>query len=119
MEIDDELGQQLHDLATRGHQLSAEEEAQLQSWYDKWDLIEMEQLGLTPEQIAAEEAQLAELRVQVEAEEARVAEIAESNWQLTKQNEALRAEIESLRQQLAERAAALSTQPPQPTQPIG
>ncbi len=119
MEIDDELGRRLHDRATRGQPLSAAERAQLQSWYDKWDRIEMGQLGLTPEQMAAEEAQLAELHAQVEAEETRVAELIESNWELDRQNEALRAEIESLRLHLAERAASLSAQPPQPAQPVG
>lgn len=97
MEIDDELGMKLHDKATRGQPLSAEEQAQLQSWYDKWDRIEMEQLGLTPERMAEEEGRLAELRAQVQAEETQVAELAELNCELARQNEALRAEIESLR----------------------
>lgn len=118
MEIDDELGRQLHDRATRGQQLSIEEQSQLQAWYDKWDRIEMGQLGLTPERIAAEEAELAELQAIVEAEEARVAELAESNWRLAQQNDALRAEIEVLRRQVAERAA-LPGQPSHTTQPVG
>jgi predicted RNase H-like nuclease (RuvC/YqgF family) len=119
MEIDDELGMKLHDKATRGLPLSTEEQAQLQSWYDKWDRIEMEQLRLTPEQMAEEESRLAELRAQVEAEEMQVAELIKSNWELARQNEALHAEIESLRQQLTERIVSKPSQPPQSAQPIG
>jgi hypothetical protein len=110
MEIDDELGRQLHDRATRGQTLSAEEQEQLQAWYDKWDRIEMEQFGLTPEQEAAEEARLTELHAQIAAEEALLAEILTRNQTLVAQNEALRAEIRSLKERQAERAV---------TQPVG
>jgi hypothetical protein len=119
MEIDDELGRRLHDWSTRGQQLSTNEQMQLQAWYAKWDRIEMKQLGLTPEQIAAEEAELADLQALVEVEEAQAAALAESNWRLAQQNDALRAEIDALRRQAAERRAGLSVHPSHSPQPVG
>ena len=119
MQIDDELGVSLHDRATRGLPLSAEEEIQLQAWYDKWDQIEMEQLKLTPDQAAAEEARLVQLRAQIEDAETQVTWLIESNLKVTRQNDLLRAEIEVLRQQPAEHVATDSGQQAQVRQSVG
>ncbi len=42
----DELGQQLHDRATRGQKLSEEEQEQLEGWYFEMDRAEAAELGL-------------------------------------------------------------------------
>jgi len=44
--VSDELGKQLHDRATRGQDLSPEEQAQLVAWYAAQDRAEMADLGL-------------------------------------------------------------------------
>jgi hypothetical protein len=46
--ISNELGKQLHDRATRGESLTAEERAQMEAWYSEQDRIEMNDLGVTP-----------------------------------------------------------------------
>ncbi len=45
----DELGQQLHDRATRGHSLSTEQQEQLEAWYAEMDRAEAADLGLDKE----------------------------------------------------------------------
>jgi hypothetical protein len=45
--ISDELGYQLHDQATRGEELTGEDQARLEVWYAAQDRAEMEQWGLT------------------------------------------------------------------------
>jgi predicted HTH domain antitoxin len=45
--ISDELGHQLHERATRGQRLTAEEQAQLASWYAEKDHVGAEQPGLS------------------------------------------------------------------------
>ena len=102
MEIDDTLGYELHDRTTRGLPLIAEEQAQLQAWYDQWERLEMAQWGLTLEQQAEEERQLAELQAQVAEAEAKLAEVLTHNRKVAAQNEALRTEIRARRQPPAE-----------------
>jgi hypothetical protein len=46
--ISDDLGQRLHDWATRGEQLSPEDGAQLQEWYAQHDSKEMARLMAAP-----------------------------------------------------------------------
>lgn len=77
-------------------QMSAEEQVRLQAWYEKWDRIEMEQLGLTPERIAKEEGDIAWLRTLVEKEELRLAQLVQANQEMAPRNQALRLEIELL-----------------------
>ncbi len=43
--MSDELGQQLHDRATRGEELSPEEQKQLETWYAELDRAEATDLG--------------------------------------------------------------------------
>lgn len=116
IEIDDELGSKLHDRSTLGKPLSAEEQAQLQAWYDKWNQIEMAQLGFTPEQLEIKEAQLAVQRAKVTADMEVLAEIVRLNQLLTRQNQELRTEIESLQSKLAKRASAKPSQSSQLSQ---
>jgi len=44
--VSDEIGKQLHNRATRGEVLSAEEQAHLEEWYATQDRAEADQLGL-------------------------------------------------------------------------
>lgn len=47
MIVDDELGKQLHDRATRGEELSQEDQILLDAWYEAQDRAEMNGLNLT------------------------------------------------------------------------
>jgi hypothetical protein len=46
MVVDNELGRQLHDLATRGEELSKEDQILLEAWYEAQDRVEMKSLNL-------------------------------------------------------------------------
>ena len=59
--ISDDLGQALHDRATRGEQLSDEEQGRLESWYEYQDNLESNILSTT-----AEEKTIAKLQSQIE-----------------------------------------------------
>ncbi len=45
--VSDNVGQRLHDRATRGESLSSEEQAQLNEWYAEQDRAEAKMLGVT------------------------------------------------------------------------
>lgn len=93
--VTDELGKQLHDRATRGGVVSAEEQVQLEEWYAEQDRAEMEMLGLpAPANTAGE------LRAQVDSALTQLAAAAKRVQELAKENNALRREIASLRRQL-------------------
>ncbi len=47
--MNDQLGQQLHDRATRGQRLSTEEQKQLEAWYAEMDRAEAANLGVDKE----------------------------------------------------------------------
>ena len=46
MVVDEELGRQLHDRATRGEELSKEDQMLLEAWYEAQDHVEMKSLNL-------------------------------------------------------------------------
>jgi hypothetical protein len=46
MVVDEELGRQLHDRATRGEELSKEDQILLEAWYEAQDRVEMKSLNL-------------------------------------------------------------------------
>ncbi len=102
MEIDNQLGQQLHDRATRGQTLTVEEQAQLQAWYDFHDQAEAELLRANwkPrfDSAAIERGILEQLdQIAVVTEKIRVLEI---------ENAQLRQELSELRRNLAQRRSA-------------
>jgi len=101
--VADELGQKLHDRATRGGVLSAEERGQLEEWYAKMDREEAEMLGL-----AAPANTTDELRAQVDSALAQLVAAAKRVQELAKENDALRREIASLRRQLIPQPAPQS-----------
>jgi len=94
--VSDDLAKQLHDRATRGELLSAEEQAQLENWYALQDSAESHALGMT----AAEET-AATLRSQVDAALVQLITVTKRVQEIAAENEALRREIIALRRQLA------------------
>ena len=91
----DELAQQLHDKATRGLALSAEEQAQLDAWYTTQDQQEHAVLG--PVGISP---RLTTLHTQVETALAQLLTVTQRIQELTVHNKALRREIAVLQRQL-------------------
>jgi hypothetical protein len=94
--IFDELRMQLHDRYTRGETLTAEEQAQLEAWYREQDAAEAQQLNQ-----AGMTSGVLELHTQVETALAHLASTIQRVQQITTQNEGLRQENLTLRQQLA------------------
>jgi peptidoglycan hydrolase CwlO-like protein len=96
--VSDELGKQLHDRATRGETLSAQERASLETWYAAQDRAEMDALDLTtPETVAILQAQVDSVLEQLETAAKRIQELAQ-------ENDRLRGEIATLHRRLAQQA---------------
>jgi len=97
--VSDEIGKRLHDRATRGETLSAQDQARLDAWYADQDRTEAVELGLNtaPKTMATLQAQVDSALAQLASVTARIQEIAE-------ENDALRREVASLRSQLAQHA---------------
>jgi len=95
----DNSAQGLHDKATRGESLSAEEQAVLDQWYARQDEAEGRLLGGT----AAQE-NVAALRAGVDAALAQLATATQQVQALTAENEVIRREVAALRRQLAQRS---------------
>ncbi len=91
----DELGMQLHDRATRGEALAAEEQSQLEQWYASQDAMESDLLQHTSAKL-----DVSELWTQVEAALAQLTTVTQRIQQITMENEVLRREIAVLQQQL-------------------
>lgn len=89
---------QLHEKATRGVALTAEEQARLEQWYALQDQAEGAAHGqaLPPHAVA-------DLRGQVDAALAQLTVVTQRIQTLTDENEALRRETAVLQQQLAQR----------------
>jgi hypothetical protein len=94
----DDVGRCLHDKATRGVGLSAEEQAQLADWYSQQDAAESAALAG-----AAPAGALAELRAQVDSAAADLVAVTQRVQAVTAENESLRREIITLQLQLARR----------------
>ena len=96
--ISDEVGQQLHDRASRGGTLSAEERQQLDEWLSAQDQVE----GATLSPQDADPA-LADLRGRVDAALEQVGAVTRNIQRLSEDNDSLRRENTSLRRRLAAR----------------
>lgn len=98
--IPEELGQQLHDKATRGAALTAQEQAQLDEWYHQQDGSESQGLNRSygESAVAALRSQVAEALAQMQAVAADIQNLAGAN-------EALRREVTALRERVAQRPA--------------
>lgn len=96
--VSDEVGLELHERATRGEQLSAEEQAQLEAWYAVQDEAEAALLG------PGEVREIDSLEAQVESAAAQLSSVTARIQQVMAENQALRREVAALRKQLAEPA---------------
>jgi len=97
----DELARQLHDRATRGEELSAVEQAQLESWYARQDEEESKLLAR-----ASTSTTFASLRSQVDAAVRQLVTTTQRIQSLADENEVLRREIASLHHQLSQTPTA-------------
>ncbi len=96
----DDLALQLHDRATRGGALSAEEQALLDAWYARQDREEAAALA------AADSSQsVAALQGQVDAAVAQLLTVTQRVQTLTAENEVVRQEIAALQRRLAQQSA--------------
>jgi hypothetical protein len=95
--------QQLHDKATRGVELTAQEQAELDAWYAAEDAAEQQLLGASAAapSLVAVQAQVAGAVAQLQVATQQVAELMRGNT-------ALREEIATLQQRLAQRPAPVS-----------
>jgi hypothetical protein len=91
----DHIAQQLHDKATRGIALSAEEQRRLKAWYAEQDQEESVLLGAT-----SSPRRLTTLHTHIEAALAQLQTVTQRIQELTAQNEAVRCEIAVLQRQL-------------------
>jgi hypothetical protein len=98
--IPDEIGQRLHDRATRGEVLTAEEQEQLRRWYADHDQEEIQRLSAAPAPKG-----LADLQSRVDQITAQVVVQAERIRTLTAENAQLRQEIASLQRLLSAKLA--------------
>lgn len=98
--IPDELGQKLHDRATRGETLTTEDQEVLRSWYAHHDQAEMAQLSTAPDP-----SRLADLQSRVQQATAQVVVQARHIEALTAENAQLRQEIASLQRLLSAKRA--------------
>jgi len=97
----DDLGQKLHDRATRGEKLTPEEQSRLEAWYTAHDGAEARDLN-SP----AVEHQDASLEAQIRATLAQIMRVTQQIQDSISENATLRKEIASLRLQLAEQSAS-------------
>jgi hypothetical protein len=100
---EDDLVRQLHDKATRGLALSAEEQAHLAQWYARQDQEEGARLSRP-----SPAPSVATLQVQVDASVAQLLTVTERIQTLAAENEAVRREVSALQQRLAQQP---TTQP--------
>lgn len=99
--ISDDLGKQLHDRATRGKPLTAEERELLTEWYRRLDEEEARLFA----KAAVVPSRVQTLREQVNTTLAQIAEVALHIQTLNRENDALRSEIALLEQRLIQKAS--------------
>ncbi len=95
--MSDELEKRLHDRATRGEDLSPEEQERLDAWYEAQDQAEAEQLGVDVE--PAPES----LEARIDSTLRQIIDATERIRMVTAENKGLRSEIATLRLELAQR----------------
>ncbi len=95
----EELGQQLHDRATRGETLSPQEQKQLDAWYAAMDRAEIADLGL------GEETGDEPLVARIDATLAEIAKVTQRIRDLDTQTRTLRRENAALRLRLTRQAS--------------
>jgi capsule polysaccharide export protein KpsE/RkpR len=96
----DEIGQRLHDRATRGETLTPEEEERLRRWYADHDQEEMAQLNAAPVP-----SELTDIQARLQHAAAHVVAQAQRIEAMTAENAQLRQEIASLQSVLSAKLA--------------
>ncbi len=99
--MSDELGQQLHDRATRGEELSAKEQKRLKAWYAELDQAEAVDLG------SAADVSGDSVSARIEGTLAEIAKVTQRIQELDRQTREVEKENADLRLRLGRR---LSTQ---------
>jgi septal ring factor EnvC (AmiA/AmiB activator) len=102
--ISDDLGKILHDRSTWGEALSAEDQIQLESWYEDQDNLESNILVTT-----VAEKTIAKLQAQIEGVLTQLINITKRIQEVASENEILRQEINSLRHQLVDSSTPQQT----------
>jgi len=95
MDINDELGRQLHDRATRGEELSKEDQILLDAWYEVQDRSEMKSLNLA----ATDEAKTTKLQKEIDSVLIQLRTSTKRIQEITRENDMLRQEIARMRYQ--------------------
>lgn len=95
--ISNELGQNLHDKATRGIVLASSEQQQLEQWYTEQDQAEAELLQAIklPKPVLG----LSDLQTQIDTTLVQIGAMAKRLQTMMFENQSLRQEIADLRQQ--------------------
>ena len=101
MMVTDQAGQQLHDRATRGQPLSADERSQLREWYAQKEREEADMLAATKPA-----KDLPALRAQVHAAVAELVQLSQRLQSVEAENDELRQEIAALQRELSQRTMA-------------
>ncbi len=95
----DEIGEKLHDMATRGKTLSPKEQKLLEAWYDDQDRVESELLS------SGAEAETL-LQKQIDSVLIRIGDTNEEIRKIMNENKSLKKENAELRQQLSQKMTA-------------
>jgi hypothetical protein len=93
--IPDTLGRQLHDKATRGAKLSADETLQVERWYAQQDRAEIEALSRKSPAETTED-----LQAQIDLALSRLTVVSQRIQTITTANETLRREIANMQTHL-------------------
>ncbi len=94
----DEVAKHLHDKASRGKTLSAEERKKLDAWYASLDTMESEMLSRP-----SNDKTIDALRVQLEMSQAQLVAVMQRIQEVTAENDILRRDIAALQRQLVQR----------------
>ena len=94
-----DIGEKLHDMATRGKTLSPEEQKLLRAWYDDQDSAESESLS------SGAEAETL-LQKQIDSVLIRIGDTNEEIRKIMNENKSLKKENAELRQQLSQKMTA-------------
>ena len=86
MIVNDEIGRQLHDRATRGEELSKEDQILLDAWYDTQDRAEMKSLNLA----VTDEANTSKLQKEIDSVLIQLSTVTKRIQEIARENNVLR-----------------------------
>ena len=93
MVVEDELGKQLHDRATRGEELSKEDQMLLDAWSEAQDRAEMKGLNLA----ATDETKTIKLQKEIDSVLIQLRTATKRIQEINRENDVLRQEIARMR----------------------